>query len=150
MHSLCQAALERLNLIFATRVYILVMRFAPQIDLQVPLMMMGQRAHVTICNHLGLPGYSNIDMVTWKRDLADRWDSHSDHVRIAVIGKYTNLSDAYLSVIKALQHACLAVRRKLELVWVEAGDIEPEVRSVSCQYVLELWLELDWIPIAYE
>ena len=96
--------------------------------LQVPVMMMEQRAHVTICNHLGLPGYSNIDMTVWKRDLADRWDNHIDTVQIAVIGKYTNLSYAYLSVIKALQHACLAVRRKLELVWVEAGDIEPEVR----------------------
>ena len=94
-------------------------------------MMMEQRAHVTICNHLGLPGYSNIDMTVWKRDLADRWDNHIDTVQIAVIGKYTNLSDAYLSVIKALQHACLAVRRKLELVWVEAGDIEPEVRPYS-------------------
>jgi CTP synthase len=89
--------------------------------------MMEQRAHVTICNQLGLAGYSNIGMTVWKRDLADRWENCSEVVKIAVIGKYTNLSDAYLSVIKALQHACLAVRRKLELVWVEAGDIEAQV-----------------------
>ena len=64
-------------------------------------------------------------------NLADRWDAQTEAVTIAVIGKYTNLADAYLSVIKALQHACLAARRKLRLLWVEAGDIEDEVSG--CQ-----------------
>ena len=36
-------------------------------------------------------------------------------VTIAIIGKYTGLSDAYLSVIKSLQHACLAANRKLAI-----------------------------------
>eukprot|EP00892_Ulva_mutabilis_P012095 jgi/Ulvmu1/9258/UM050_0007.1 len=98
---------------------------------QVPPMLMEQKAHVTICNVLGLTGYSNIDMTVWKRDLANRWDSHNNIVTIAIIGKYTNLSDAYLSVIKALQHACLAMRHKLDLCWVEAGDIEAEAEDPS-------------------
>jgi CTP synthase (UTP-ammonia lyase) len=38
-------------------------------------------------------------------------------VRICLIGKYTVLSDAYLSVIKALQHACMAAGLKLQLDW---------------------------------
>ena len=38
-------------------------------------------------------------------------------VRIVLIGKYTVLSDAYLSVIKALQHACMAAGLKLQLQW---------------------------------
>ena len=37
------------------------------------------------------------------------------------------LSDAYLSVIKALQHACLAASRKLDISWVEASNLELEV-----------------------
>lgn len=98
---------------------------------QVPLMLQQQKAHVTICNTLGLQGYNTIDMTVWRRHLADRWDALPQDVRIAIIGKYTNLSDAYLSVIKALQHACLAVRRRLTLTWVEAGDIESEVRGSS-------------------
>ena len=91
-------------------------------------MLQQQKAHVTICNTLGLQGYNTIDMTLWKRELADRWDALPRDIRIAVIGKYTNLSDAYLSVIKALQHACLAVRRRLTLTWVEAGELEAEVR----------------------
>ena len=41
-----------------------------------------------------------------------------------MVGKYTGLSDAYLSVLKALQHACLSASRKLEVLWVEASYLE--------------------------
>lgn len=44
-------------------------------------------------------------------------------------GKYTNLSDAYLSVIKSLQHACMEARVKLQLEWVEAANLEPETKE---------------------
>lgn len=42
-----------------------------------------------------------------------------------LVGKYVELMDAYLSVTKALQHACLAANRKLELKILESGDLEP-------------------------
>jgi CTP synthase len=38
--------------------------------------------------------------------------------------QYTNLSDAYISVIKSLQHACLAAKYKLEILWIEAAMLE--------------------------
>ena len=50
-------------------------------------------------------------------------------VKIAMVGKYTDLSDAYLSVIKALQHACLAANRKLQIDWVEASHLEPQTKT---------------------
>ena len=42
-----------------------------------------------------------------------RYDHPYDEVCIAVVGKYTKLEDAYISVIKSLQHAALACKRKL-------------------------------------
>ena len=36
-------------------------------------------------------------------------------LRIAMVGKYNGLSDAYLSVIKALQHACIKCKSKLQV-----------------------------------
>ena len=42
--------------------------------------------------------------------------------------QYTTLSDAYLSVIKSLQHACMEARLKLDLQWVEASNLEEEAK----------------------
>lgn len=46
------------------------------------------------------------------------------NVKIALVGKYTNLHDSYLSVIKSLEHAAMACDKKLELIWVDASDLE--------------------------
>jgi hypothetical protein len=43
--------------------------------------------------------------------------SLSEPVTIVLIGKYTGLADAYLSVIKSLQHACMEARLKLTVRW---------------------------------
>jgi len=48
----------------------------------------------------------------------------SERVAIALVGKYTNLHDSYLSVIKALEHGAMACGRKLDLVWVDASNLE--------------------------
>ena len=68
-------------------------------------------------------------MSLWKTGLADKWDQLTEVVTIAMVGKYTELSDAYLSVTKALQHACLAANRKLRLEWVEASNLEPATKE---------------------
>ena len=45
-------------------------------------------------------------------------DTLTVEVNIAMVGKYTDLSDAYLSVIKSLQHAAMSVNRKLNIDWI--------------------------------
>ena len=45
-------------------------------------------------------------------------------LRIAVVGKYVELHDAYMSVREALLHACSAEMRKLEVEWLYSGDLE--------------------------
>ena len=49
------------------------------------------------------------------RWLADRFKFVREKVKIVLVGKYTGLGDAYLSVTKSLQHACIFAGRKLEL-----------------------------------
>nr|CAG4650086.1 EOG090X04HX [Sida crystallina] len=61
----------------------------------------------------------------WKwRDLADRHDNVRKHVEIALVGKYTQLEDAYASVTKALQHSSLFVNRRLILSYIDAESLE--------------------------
>ena len=46
-------------------------------------------------------------------------------VRLALVGKYVQLHDAYLSVTEALRHACAFHRLDLDLKWVSSEDLEP-------------------------
>jgi len=64
----------------------------------------------------------------WKEwvGLARGQDHALETVSVALVGKYTTLEDAYISVIKALEHAAMYCRRKLELVWVDSSDLEDE------------------------
>lgn len=58
------------------------------------------------------------------RQLADRQANVRTSVAIALVGKYTKLQDSYASVIKALQHAALAVGRRLQLHCIDAEHLE--------------------------
>jgi hypothetical protein len=59
-----------------------------------------------------------------------------------MVGKYTVLSDAYLSVLKALQHACMAAGMKLKLTWVEAQYLEPEAKEEQAEKFEESWKQV--------
>jgi CTP synthase len=62
-------------------------------------------------------------MSRWEA-MADRVDNLGDDVHIAMVGKYTGLTDSYLSVIKGLEHASYAVNRTLVIDWIEASNLE--------------------------
>jgi CTP synthase len=49
-----------------------------------------------------------------------------DTVNIALVGKYVELHDSYLSVIKSLEHCAMRCRRNLNLIWVDAEHLEPK------------------------
>lgn len=91
---------------------------------RVPLMLEAQGAHKTVCSALGLEAAAaRADLHRWRTGLADKWDALVTPVRIALVGKYVELMDAYLSVTKALQHACLAANRRLQLEIVESEHL---------------------------
>lgn len=52
-------------------------------------------------------------------------------VSICIVGKYTTSSDAYLSVVRALQHATMALNLKLCISWVESTELEPPPSKVA-------------------
>jgi len=67
-------------------------------------------------------------MTSWERVAQEVDDLNgadpAKAVHIAVVGKYTHLSDAYLSVIRALQHSAQFVHRKLAIDWIESLYLE--------------------------
>ncbi|KAI9691444.1 MAG: CTP synthase ura7 [Bathelium mastoideum] len=68
---------------------------------------------------------------TWWRwkELSIGLERHFEPVNIVLVGKYTELHDSYLSVVKSLEHAAMRCHRKLELTWVDASHLEPPTPS---------------------
>jgi CTP synthase len=63
------------------------------------------------------------DLEGW-RTLVERMNSPKTQLNIAIVGKYVQLSDAYLSVVEALGHAAIATDSEVNLCWISAEDIE--------------------------
>lgn len=86
---------------------------------RVPLMLKKQG----MCEALGIDCHDSKLLEDWEA-MADRVDNLGEDVHIAIVGKYTGLTDSYLSVIKGLQHASYAVNRTLKIDWIEASNLE--------------------------
>ena len=65
----------------------------------------------------------DVDLSRWQ-DIVGRHDSSEGEVRIAIVGKYTGLLDAYKSLSEALVHGGLANRVKVEFDWVDSEIFE--------------------------
>ena len=91
---------------------------------RVPLMLEEQGAILQMAAHFGLEIPIERPLLKDWEVMAQRMDELSGEVRIAMVGKYTGLSDSYLSVIKALQHSALHEGVNLSIDWVEASDLE--------------------------
>ncbi|MBN2302998.1 MAG: CTP synthase [Anaerolineae bacterium] len=59
----------------------------------------------------------------WRR-LVQQMRQIEEPIRIAIVGKYIELHDAYMSVKEALAHAAVHHNRKLDVAWVYSGDLE--------------------------
>ena len=96
----------------------------------VPIILAEQNLHGLLREHLKLKGTmaAEPDLARWT-ELANSVDTFETEVKIAIVGKYTGLSDSYLSVLKALKHASIAAKRALEICWVEASDLEPAAKE---------------------
>lgn len=89
----------------------------------VPRMMAEQDFDLRVCERLGLDPRER-DMADWERFLAakDHAENEGDPVKIALVGKYTQLPDAYLSVIEALRHAGTHLGKHVEVELVD-GEV---------------------------
>ena len=85
-----------------------------------------EKAHFSwiVCRELGIDA-GPCDMEDWKA-MVDRIKAGGKTVKIALVGKYIKLHDAYLSVAEALRHGGFETGLSVEIKWVEAEDITQE------------------------
>ena len=95
----------------------------------VPLLLHKQGMHKIIKEKLSLSMMTDEpDLVEWA-SMAYAVDQATEVVEVAIVGKYTGLQDAYLSVIKSLKHSGIHLNLDVVIRWVEASDLEEETKS---------------------
>jgi len=94
---------------------------------QVPLVFQDDGVDDYILEHFGVSA-PEPDLAGW-RAMTERASAATRTVRIALVGKYVELEDAYLSVVEALRHAGVHHGVKVEIDWVDSERTgEPDVR----------------------
>ena len=91
---------------------------------EVPLVMEEEHLAQAVCECLNLP-CPDPDLADW-RAMIDAWKHPEKEVTVALVGKYIQLHDAYISVVEALKHAGVANRAQVRIKWVDSETVTPE------------------------
>jgi len=127
---------------------------------RVPLMMMEQNMSSMLAQRLRIHPYASrreIKKYSAARDVAcvkntaliDSWtklansvDEPESECVIAMVGKYCDQGDAYLSVVKALTHAAIETKQRLKIEWIVASDLVDEEKGEESSTKNQAWEKL--------
>ncbi|MFI3201400.1 MAG: CTP synthase [Eubacteriales bacterium] len=99
---------------------------------EAPMMLHDNGLDKVVCRELKLDTVEP-DLSTWKT-MVDKIKARNQNVRIAIVGKYTKLHDAYLSIVEALSHAGYEYGTIIQLEWIDSETITKDnVQSVLGQ-----------------
>lgn len=88
---------------------------------KVPLDLQEQHLDQIVCDHLKLD-CQEAEMSEWKQ-LVHKVTNLTKKTRVALVGKYVSLQDAYLSVVEALNHAGYTFDTEVEVKWVDSEKV---------------------------
>ncbi len=91
---------------------------------EAPIMLEKSNFSWIVCRELGINA-GPCDMMDWTA-LVARIKARTQCVKIAIVGKYVKLHDAYLSVAEALRHGGFENSCKVDIQWVEAEEVTEE------------------------
>jgi CTP synthase len=105
---------------------------------QVPIDLQEQKMDELVCKHLKLETHEP-DMAEWK-ELINRVTNLKGKVKIALVGKYVALQDAYISVVEAMRHAGYHFDTDIDIDWINS-------EMVTAENVNELLKDADGILV---
>ena len=92
---------------------------------QVPIAYSREGMDKGVCRHFGIACNNDADLSKWE-DILEKIRHPEGEVRIAVVGKYTKLLEAYKSLNEALTHGGIANKYKVKIKWVDSELLETE------------------------
>ncbi|MFC0475866.1 CTP synthase [Robertmurraya beringensis] len=90
----------------------------------VPIALQEQKMDQIVCDHLKLQS-PEPEMTEWLA-LLDKVRNLSKTTRIALVGKYVELQDAYISVVESLKHAGFAFDSDIDIKWINAEEVNED------------------------
>ncbi|MEJ7750813.1 MAG: CTP synthase [Thermoleophilaceae bacterium] len=105
---------------------------------KVPLYFRAEGVDDQVLEHFGIETNQTPDLGDWEA-LVKRYERATDVVRIGLVGKYTKLEDAYLSVIEALGHSGAHHGGRVEVRWIDSErltDVEVHGELAECDGIL--------------
>ena len=90
---------------------------------EVPLLLEREGLGEHVLTRLGLKARKKPEWAEWERMIAAEREDRPI-VRIALVGKYVELQDAYMSVREAVRHAALSAGVKAEIIWLHSAELE--------------------------
>jgi len=112
---------------------------------EVPLILRDQNVTDYILNKLNMKATQK-DLKEWK-NFVTRVITPKRSVRIGLVGKYVDLKDSYFSVTEALFHAGAAENTGVEIVWIEAENIEKRNHEESMKAAQEFLGDVDGVVV---
>ena len=130
-HPISQELLSKIALFTDVPLEAVIPLTTTKIPYEVPLLLESQGLGNFLFERLGLQAgglLSSHHQPDWKiwKELISEVKREKPSVRVAVVGKYVELEDAYISVREALKHAGMANNREILIDWVNSGELEKD------------------------
>lgn len=116
---------EKISLFCNIRPEDVIQNLTAPVLYEVPLMLEKEGLAASVCHHLQLDESRVPDLDEW-RAMLKRFDETNGDVTIALVGKYVELHDAYLSVVESLCHGGIANGVQVHIKWVNSEEVSPE------------------------
>ena len=91
---------------------------------EVPIYLKSEHVDKVIIEKLNL-NQSKSNLSEWKKYIDIIYQKNKPNINIGIVGKYTALSDSYLSVTEALKHASAANKCNCNIIWIDSEKLKP-------------------------
>ncbi|MGI6782474.1 MAG: CTP synthase [Acholeplasmataceae bacterium] len=92
---------------------------------EIMLNLQKQKIDDLILNHFQIEGMKPAELSKWE-ELIKQIKEAKDEVKVAIVGKYVSLHDAYISVIESLKHAGWNQKKRVKITWVDSEKTSKE------------------------
>ena len=122
-HPVAQELREKIALFCDVEVQAVIPLSTTSVLYEVPLLLEQEGLARYLLGRLGLKARCKPDWTEWERIVSAERQKRPQ-VRIALVGKYVELQDAYMSVREAVRHASLAIGVEAEILWLHSAELE--------------------------